>query len=60
MPIVFVKVDLESLIEQPFKGTHLDVGHLVLETADEGRRGMEVELECWMSLSSCLGRLNAS
>ena len=22
--------------------------------------GMEVELECWMSLSSCLGRLSAS
>ena len=26
VPIVFVEVDLESLAEQPFQGTHLDVG----------------------------------
>ena len=35
VPIVFVKVDLESLVEQPFEGAHLDVGSDFLPNSTE-------------------------
>ena len=64
VPIALVEVDLESFVEQPFEGTHFDVGSDCLhnstycpETADEGRRieGGDVrDKTAWTRARSCM------